>query len=113
MNCYDFIKLLGACMLSPMKENAFIRSAFASDMLSDVLALPEAPDVLITGLLNPQVVRTAEMMDTSCILFVSDKQPGKDILVLAAEKEIGVFCTSYDTYAASGLLYAAGVKSVR
>lgn len=113
MNRNDFIQLLEAEELVPMKTGAEIRTAFSSDMLSDVLALPEAPDLLITGLLNPQVIRTAEMLDTSCVLFVSDKRPCENILSLAREKEIGVMCTSLDTFASGGLLYKAGVRSVR
>ena len=48
-------------------------SACGSDMMSDVLAYVKEQAVLLTGLVNPQVVRTAEMMDMRCIVFVRGK----------------------------------------
>ena len=55
--------------------DADINSAYAGDMLSDVLALGSQPDVLLTGLLNPQVIRTAEMLDTACSCAVRSRRP--------------------------------------
>ena len=40
-----------------------VHAACGSDMMSDVLAYVKDQAVLITGLTNPQVVRTASMMD--------------------------------------------------
>ena len=60
-----------------------VRSACASDFMSDVLAYVKDQAVLLTGMVNPQVVRTAEMMDMKCIIFVRGKMPGEDILELA------------------------------
>ena len=50
-----------------------VKSAFGSDMMSDVLAFVDDQTVLLTGLLNPQVVRTAAMLDLKCIVFVRGK----------------------------------------
>ncbi|MBQ8082302.1 MAG: hypothetical protein IJ240_10460, partial [Clostridia bacterium] len=57
-----------------------IQTAFCSDLMSDVLAFVNEETVLITGLVNPHVVRTSEMLDLKCILFVRGKQPSQDIL---------------------------------
>ena len=46
-------------------------------MMSDVLAYVKDQAVLLTGLNNPQVVRTADMMDMICIVFVRGKKPGR------------------------------------
>lgn len=52
-----------------------VHTACGSDMMSDVLAFVKDQAVLLTGLVNPQVVRTAEMMDMCCIVFVRGKNP--------------------------------------
>ena len=71
-----------------------VYSACGSDMMSDVLAYVKEQAVLITGLCNPQVVRTAEMMDMVCIVFVRGKKPSAEAIEFAC-----------------GLLYSAGLKS--
>ncbi len=90
-----------------------VNTAFAGDMLSDVLSLDAAPDVLVTGLLNPQVIRMAGMNDTACVIFVSGKAVSESILDLAERSGICVLGTPLDTFAACGLLYGAGLRSVR
>jgi len=86
-----------------------IHSACGSDMMSDVLAYYKEQGVLLTGLVNPQVVRTAEMTDIRCIIFVRGKQPDEGLLKLAAERSIVVLCTKLDMYRACGLLYSEGL----
>lgn len=86
-----------------------INSACGSDMMSDVLAFVKEHSILLTGLLNPQVVRTAEMMDMSCIVFVRGKHPGDAILKLAGDCGIVVMRTEYRMFSACGKLYAAGL----
>ena len=60
-----------------------VHSACGSDMMSDVLAYVKDQGLLITGLVNPQVVRTAEMMDMPCIVFVRGKKPTAEMIELA------------------------------
>ncbi len=57
-----------------------VNSACGSDMMSDVLAYVKDQAVLLTGLVNPQVVRTAEMMDMVCVVFVRSKMPTEEIV---------------------------------
>jgi len=66
--------LSGEARTAAAHADAEIISAYAGDMLSDVLALGSQPDVLLTGLLNPQVIRTAEMLDTACVVFLRGKE---------------------------------------
>ena len=56
-----------------------LTGAFGSDMMSDVLAFAENRDVLLTGLLNPQIVRTAHMLDMRCIIIVRGKTATEEI----------------------------------
>ena len=87
-----------------------IHSACGSDMMSDVLAYVKDQAVLLTGLVNAQVVRTAEMMDMKCVVFVRSKRPSEDMIELAKESEIVVMTTSKRMYDACGILYSNGLK---
>ncbi len=86
-----------------------VYSACGSDMMSDVLAYVKDQAVLLTGLVNTQVVRTAEMMDMRCIVFVRSKQPTPDIVQLAQESGIVLLASSKRLYEACGILYANGL----
>ena len=83
--------------------------AFGSDMMSDVLAFAENRDVLLTGLLNPQIVRTAHMQDMRCIIIVRGKTATEEIKRLAAENHIALLETKLSMYEASGKLYEGGL----
>ena len=87
-----------------------VRSACGSDMMSDVLAFVKDQAVLLTGLVNPQVVRTAEMMDMVCIVFVRDKKPSDEIIALAEENGIVLLATAMRMYDACGTLYQNGLQ---
>ena len=83
-----------------------VRSACGSDFMSDVLAYVKNQ----TRLVNPQVVRTAEMMDMKCIVFVRGKQPDAGILELAQDRQLVVLATKERMYNACGLLYINGLR---
>ena len=87
-----------------------IHSACGSDMMSDVLAYVKDQAVLLTGLVNAQVIRTAEMMDMKCIVFVRSKRPSQDMIELAQESGIVVLTTAHRMYDACGILYSNGLK---
>ena len=86
-----------------------IGSACGSDFMSDVLANVKEQALLLTGLVNPQVVRTAEMMDMTCIVFVRGKVPDETILKLAQDRSIVVMTSRRQMYDACGLLYINGL----
>ena len=65
-----------------------VKEACGSDLMSDVLAYVKDQAVLLTGLVNSQVIRTAEMMDMKCIVFVRGKRPDEDMIDLAIERDI-------------------------
>ena len=113
MKMNEIITLLEARQLcgDPQPELDFT-NAFASDMMSDVLAYGQGQALLLTGLLNQQVIRTAEMLDMHCIIFVRGKTPAEEVLTLAREKGIAVISTQRGMFTASGLLYGAGLRGV-
>lgn len=87
-----------------------IRTACGSDLMSDVLAFVKEQAMLLTGLVNPQVIRTAEMMDMTCILFVRGKRPTLDMIDLANENDIVLLGTPYEMFTACGRLYSKGMR---
>lgn len=89
-----------------------ILTAFGSDLMSDVLAYVEEDTLLITGLTNQQVIRTAEMLDLKAILFVRGKIPTEEVLALAREKRIILMSTKESLFTVSGMLYANGLKGI-
>ncbi len=94
----------------PDLMEAEVHTACGSDMMSDVLAFAKDQGALLTGLNNPQVVRTAEMMDMICIIFVRGKTPTPEVVALAQERGIIVLSTPYRMFSACGRLYAAGLQ---
>lgn len=87
-----------------------VHTACGSDMMSDVLAYVKEQAVLLSGLVNPQVVRTAEMMDMKCIVFVRGKEPDEDMIELAVERDIVLLGTKLEMFTSCGLLYKNGLK---
>lgn len=85
-------------------------TACGCDLMSDVLAYVTDKVVLLTGLINPQVVRTAEMMDIKTIVFVRGKTPTDDVLKLADAKGMVIMSTQHTLFTACGLLYNQGLR---
>lgn len=90
-----------------------VYSACGCDLMSDVLAFVKDQAVLLTGLVNPQVIRTAVMMDMVCIVFVRSKAPSEDMLALAKESGIVIMNTDMTLYSACGLLYENGLRGAK
>lgn len=89
-----------------------IHSAFASDMMSDVLAYVQEDTLLLTGLVNSQSVRTCEMLDVPCVVFVRGKDPLPDAVAKAKEIDLPVLKSPYSMFEACGRLYSAGIRGV-
>ena len=86
-----------------------VYSACGCDLMSDVLAFVKDQAVLLTGLVNPQVIRTAEMMDMICVVFVRSKVPTQEMIDLARESGIVLMVSDKRLYEACGLLYTNGL----
>ncbi len=87
-----------------------IHTACGCDLMSDVLAFVKDQSMLLTGLINSQVIRTAEMMDITAICFVRGKTPTEDVIQLGKEKGITILKTEYPLYTACGKLYESGLR---
>lgn len=87
-----------------------VLSACGSDFMSDVLAYVKNQAVLLTGLVNPQVIRTADMMDMKCIVFVRGKRPDDTMLSLAKERGMVVMASEKPMYLSCGELYLHGLR---
>lgn len=90
--------------------NKEVHTACGSDMMSDVLAYVKDQSILLTGLVNSQVIRTADMMDMLCIVFVRGKKPDMDMIKLANEREIALMTTTHRMFTACGLLWENGLR---
>ena len=90
-----------------------IHLAFASDMRSDVLAHVGEDTMLLTGLINSQSVRTAEMLDVPCLVFVRGKIPHQDAVARAKQIGLPTLLTTCSMFEACGRLYAAGMGACR
>lgn len=110
MNVSDIREILDATVVSGDEFlDKEVHTACGSDMMSDVLAFVKDQSVLLTGLCNPQVIRTAEMMDIVCIVFVRGKTPDEAMVELAKERGIALLSTSQRMFPACGMLYEKGL----
>jgi predicted transcriptional regulator len=110
MKIDEVIEILDAkvCTSVPFSD-VDIEVACGSDLMSDALAFGGNKGLLLTGLNNPQCIRTAEMMDINCVALVRGKEPSEGLIELANEKGIVVLKSNHSMYNSCGLLYAAGL----
>lgn len=111
MTIREMIPILNAKVLCGEDDlDQEVRTACGSDLMSDVLTFVKDKCVLITGLTNVHVMRTAEMLDIHCIVFARGKIPADDVIEEAKELGIVVLATSHTNYTTCGLLYQAGIR---
>ncbi|MBE5800296.1 MAG: hypothetical protein E7321_10165 [Clostridiales bacterium] len=114
MTIAEIAGLLDATWLCCQEEaQREIHTAFASDMMSDVLAYVKEDTLLLTGLINSQSVRTCEMLDVPCIVFVRNKEPQAEAIEMAEEIGLPALKTPYTMFEVCGRLYAAGLQPAR
>ena len=112
MSVRDAKDILGARVLAGEDLlDQEVRSACGSDMMSDVLAFSKDHSILLTGLCNPQVIRTAEMLDIVCIIFIRGKKPDESMLEMARERGLVILATGHRMFSPCGMLYKAGLGS--
>ncbi len=99
-------------VLNTGDPNAEITSVCSSDLMSDLLHFSSEPkSLLITGLNNTQVIRTAEIADIKAVIFVLDKRPDRETVEMARDKGITLLVTRLSRFTACGRLYSAGLGS--
>ena len=103
----------GKVLIGEERLDTRVDTACGSDLMSDVLAFVKEKTVLITGLINPHVLRTAEMLDITCIVFSRGKMPSEEMLEMAEEIGITVISSPLTTYTACGELYIHGLPGTK
>jgi hypothetical protein len=112
MTVADAVTLLEGQFFSGEKQaDLEIASACGADLMSDVIAFVKDRVVLLTGLVNPQVIRTATLLDIHAIIFVRGKIPTRDMVEMAEEAEIILGGTKLPMFLSCGKLYEAGLKA--
>lgn len=86
-----------------------VASACGCDLMSDVLAFTRPGSVLLTGLTNSQVIRTAEMLDLKGVVFVRSKKPDERTVKMAEALQLVIICSPHPLYESCGRLYASGL----
>lgn len=110
MTLNDMSKYLDCEIICPNGLEREIHTACGSDMMSDVLAYVKDQSILLTGLVNSQVIRTADMMDMLCVVFVRGKKPDEDMIALANERNIALMTTTHRMFTACGMLWENGLR---
>lgn len=103
----DLLEAQVLCGEDRILEN--VENVFACDMMSDVLACPDEIHCLLTGLINQQVIRTADMMDIGLVIFVRGKCPPAEVVEMARQRDMVVMMTRCRMFTACGRLYQAGL----
>ncbi len=110
MKLGEVVSIVEGTLLFDADLNVEVPCAGAADLMSDVLALAEPGCVLLTGLCNPQVVRSVEMADMVAIIFVRGKHPPPETVALAKEKGIPAATSPHTMFEMCGRLYGAGLR---
>ena len=112
MTLAEVLKIVNGRVVSRAVDlSTEVTMACGADLMSDVLAFTHAGTLLMTGLTNPQVVRTAEMAGIKAIIFVRGKHPPAETVRLAESMGIPLLATRYTLYETCGRLYCAGLPS--
>ncbi|HEY68384.1 MAG TPA: hypothetical protein G4N97_08965 [Thermoflexia bacterium] len=101
----------GKAISKEVDLNQDVRMGCGADLMSDVLAFTHEGTLLMSGLTNPQIVRTAEMAGIKAIVFVRGKIPPPETIALAEEKGIPLLASKYTMFETCGRLYQAGLPS--
>ena len=114
MKLRQIIGLLDAQVLAGdnILDTIEVDRCFSADLMSDVLGRTHANGILVTGLTNPQAVRTADIADIKAVCVVRGKKPETATVALAQQKDIPLFITKLTMFEACGILFMNGLKGV-
>lgn len=113
MNVNELIQMIdGHLLTSSANLKREVKGGCGADLMSDVLTSVQPEAVLLTGLCNPQVVRTAVMADVAAIILVRGKTPPPETLALAEEEHVALISSPFGMFDLCGRLYASGLKSL-
>lgn len=112
MTVAEAVTLLeGQFFIGEDKSSLEVASACGADLMSDVMAFVKDKVLLLTGLVNSQVIRTAELLDIHAVIFVRGKIPGRDMIEMAGESDIILAGTKLPMFLSCGKLYEAGLRT--
>lgn len=110
MTLNEIVKILNADILVGQDQlDMEVKTAFGADLMSDVLAFAKSGSLLLTGLTNPQVIRTADILDIAAIIMVRGKKPAPETIRLAEELGIPILSTKFILFETAGRLYEKGI----
>jgi predicted transcriptional regulator len=113
MNVQELIDLINGKLINSTADlSREIKGGCGADLMSDVLASIQPEAVLLTGLCNPQVVRTSQMADVSAIVLVRGKNPPQETIDLANQERIALITSPFGMFELCGRLYRAGLPSL-
>ncbi len=113
MKVSELIRVINGKLISEGADlEREVKGGCGADLMSDVLASIQPEAVLLTGLCNPQVVRTAQMADVAAIVFVRGKNPPIETIELATQEHIALITSPYGMFELCGRLYQAGLPSL-
>lgn len=111
MKITEVAEILDARLIcGTIAEDDEVHTAFAADLMSDVLAFVKEDTLILTGMVNTHVVRTAEMLDVRFVVFVRGKMPNEEMIEMANEQGLVMLATNHTLFSACGLLYTHGLK---
>jgi len=87
-------------------ESPAVSGVVAADLMSDVLVDARPGYVLVTGLVNVQVIRTAAIADLAAVVFARGKTVPPDVIDLARQMNVPAFASHDTLFEAAGRLYA-------
>ena len=110
----EIVGLLQAQVLvgDSLLDSVEVERCFSADLMSDVLGRTYGNGILVTGITNPQAVRTADIADIRAVCIVRGKMPDADTVALAKQKGIPLFVTKLTMFEACGILYMNGLRGV-
>lgn len=112
MDLKEIIELVNGTPLNPEVDmNIKIRGGCGADLMSDVLASSQPKAILLTGLTNPQVVRTAQIAEIRAIVFVRGKQPQAETIEIASQENMPLITSPFGMFELCGRLHKAGLPS--
>ena len=113
MNVKDLIELIDGHLYNPSANlDREIKGGCGADLMSDVLASIQPEAVLLTGLCNPQVIRTSMMADVAAVIIVRGKTPPQETIALAFKEEIALISSPFGMFELCGRLHKAGLPSL-
>lgn len=112
MKISDIVRILDAkVFLGEDQLDLEVQAACGADLMSDVMAFVKDKVVLLTGLMNPQSLRTADLLDIKVVVFVRGKKPTPDLVEMGRESGMILMTTKYSMFLACGRLYEAGLRA--